>query len=545
MAADLASLQARRYNRSVLTNLLKRRVNPRLNRPRGRPVRCWKRCSRRVRIAAGATAAALLGCLLLPIHGAEPLGKVRWHIRDSDSRERLPARVHLRDPAGQPVRPSGFAFWHDHFVTEGSFELPLAPGQYRYEIERGPEYRSISGAVAIASANTTSLTNDLPRLAHLATEGWWSGDLHVHRPLRDVELLMRAEDLHVAPIITWWNSRGPWATNPPPTTPVVRFDGNRYFAPLAGEDERGGGALLFFGLPRPLPLDGLAREYPSSTSFLRQAGEQPGAWVDLEKPFWWDVPIWLATGLADSVGVANNHQNRSGMLDNEAWGRPRDSRVYPGPKGNGHYSQDLYYQILNAGIRLPPSAGSASGVLPNPVGYNRVYVQVDGELTWEKWWDGLRAGRVFVGNGPLLRLRANGQWPGATLRADGTLSVTLDGRLDSRDPIAAVELVRDGHVQRVTLPAQFEIQESGWFLIRAVADVPGTFRFASTGPWFVEVDGKPSPIRRDAVRFFLDWTRERKAAVSAAVTDPSQRSEALAPVDQAEAFWRGRLDSAR
>jgi hypothetical protein len=68
-------------------------------------------------------------------------------------------------------------------------------------------------------------------------------------------------------------------------------------------------------------------------------------------------------------------------------------------------------------LRLPPSAGSASGVLPNPVGYDRVYVQLDGELSYEKWWDGLKLGRVFVSNGPLLRCRANGQWPGHIFKA--------------------------------------------------------------------------------------------------------------------------------
>jgi len=476
---------------------------------------------------------------------AESVGTVRWRITDADSREIIPARVHLRDSAGKPVRPSGFPFWHDHFVTEGSFELPLTPGEYRYEVERGHEYRPIAGAFSMTSSASLSLTSALPRLVSLVSEGWWSGDLHVHRPLSDVELLMRAEDLHIAPIITWWNSRGPWTTNVLPASQVVPFDGNRYYAPLAGEDERGGGALLYFGLRRPLPLDRLAREYPTSTSILRLACEQPGAWIDIEKPFWWDVPVWLATGQADSIGIANNHQNRSGMLDNEAWGRPRELAAFPSPQGNGYYSQDLYYQILNAGFRLPPSGGSASGVLPNPVGYNRAYVHIDGPLTWEKWWDGLRAGRVFVGNGPLLRVRANGEWPGANLRSAGPLSVTLEGRIDSRDPIAAVELVRDGRVERVNLPARFAIEESGWFLVRAVADVPRTFRFASTGPWYVEIGGKPLPVRRDAVRFFLDWTRERKSAVSSTLNDPDQRASALEPIDAAVTFWQNRLEMVR
>jgi hypothetical protein len=56
---------------------------------------------------------------------------------------------------------------------------------------------------------------------------------------------------------------------------------------------------------------------------------------------------------------------------------------------------------------------------------------VDGELTWEKWWAGLRAGRVFVSNGPLLRVRANGQWPGHVFKTNSPLQIRLEAQLDS------------------------------------------------------------------------------------------------------------------
>ena len=114
--------------------------------------------------------------------------------------------------------------------------------------------------------------------------------------------------------------------------------------------------------------------------------------IDVEKPFWWDVPLWVATGKVDSIGLANNHLHRDGMLDNEAWGKPRPTGRFSDPLGNGRWSQDIYYQLLNCGLRIPPSAGSASGVLPNPVGYNRVYVHCGDELTWDKWWENLRRG---------------------------------------------------------------------------------------------------------------------------------------------------------
>ncbi len=97
-------------------------------------------------------------------------------------------------------------------------------------------------------------------------------------------------------------------------------------------------------------------------------------WVDIDKPFWWDMPILLATGKVNSVGIAHNHMNRNGVFEGEAWGKARDNSKYPAPMGNGYYTQDLFYQILNAGVKIIPSAGSASGVLMNPLGYNRMYV---------------------------------------------------------------------------------------------------------------------------------------------------------------------------
>jgi hypothetical protein len=454
---------------------------------------------------------------------------------------RLPCRIHLEDPAGQPVSPRGAPAWRDHFVCEGRAALELAPGAYRYVIERGPEYASASGRLDVAGA-PLRVTHRLARLADLAREGWWSGETHVHRPLADIELLMRAEDLHVAGVQTWWNNANPWRTNALPSNTIVRFDDNRFYDLMSGEDERGGGALLYFGLKQPLPIAGAKREFPSAMKFVREARQRERVWVDVEKPFWWDAPVWLASGLVDSVGIAHNHLHRSGVLDNEAWGRSRDRAKYPGPHGNGLWTQDIYYHALNGGLRIPPSAGSASGLLPNPVGYNRVYVHLDGELTYEKWWEGLRAGRVFVSNGPLLRCRANGQWPGHVFKSHGPLQVQLEAQLDSRDPIKAVELVRNGRAERITLPQTLTLSGSGWFLLRAVADVTNTFRFASTGPWYVEIGDEPRPVRRESAQFFADWVRERIAMLK--FDHPQEGEEILQPLREAEKFWQDKLAQA-
>ncbi len=160
----------------------------------------------------------------------------------------------------------------------------------------------------------------LRRAVDMASEGWWSGELHVHRPMKDIELLMQAEDLHVAPVITWWNQRNEWTDKPLPMEPLVRFDEDRFYHLLAGEDEREGGALLFFNLRQPLAIATKNREHPSPMKFLKQA-KAAGGWIDIEKPFWWDVPIWLASGQVDSIGLANNHMQRSKMYGDGSLGQ--------------------------------------------------------------------------------------------------------------------------------------------------------------------------------------------------------------------------------
>src|SRR5262249_12372365 len=158
-----------------------------------------------------------------------------------------------------------------------------------------------------------------------------------------IPLLLRSEDLHAAPILTQWNLTNLWAQRQLPGGLLVEEGPTRSYHVLACEDERRGGALLYFNLTRPLSLAGDGPGYPSPVSHLREVLQQPGAWVDAEKPFWWDVPAWVATGHVQSIGLANNHMCRSSMYEDEAWGRPRDVREFPAPRGNGFYTQSLYY----------------------------------------------------------------------------------------------------------------------------------------------------------------------------------------------------------
>lgn len=473
---------------------------------------------------------------------AGPPVHVRLAVREGEAT--LPCRVHLKNESNEAVFPTGFPSFNDHFSFPGNGELELPPGTYRYEIERGPEYTRASGSFT-STGPTPAVEVKLERVADLAERGWFSGDLHIHRAVEEAELLMRAEDLHVGGFVTWANDQ-PAAVTAGLRAQVRKFDGDRFVDPTVGEDERQGGALLFSRLTNALALPHLyydekgriahkvgadADEYPSAIELVGAARAQGEVHVALEKPFWWDTPTWVALGLVDSIGIAHNHMNRAGVRNHEAWGRKCDRTQYgDGPFANAYCTQDIYYRLLDAGFRLAPSAGSASGVLPNPVGYNRVYVKSGSPPDLDTWWRLLGLGRSFVTNGPLLLVEANNQPPGSTLRAGdrAKLDVELGVELTSVDPIASVELVRDGRVaakgaydpgaHRVRFPVVV-FEKSGWFLVRAITSRTDTFRFASSAPFYVEVGTVPRRISRAAVKFFRAWTDERIAAIEGSPLD--------------------------
>jgi len=481
-------------------------------------------------------------------------GKVSLTIFDAAAGKPAPCRIHLVDGEGKPQLSDHLPSFRDHFCCDGEATLTLPAGRYGYVIERGPEYERCKGSFEIRNGALTEVTEKLDRIADMASEGWWSGDLHIHRPAKDIELLMEAEDLHVAPIITWWNRRNIWSGSTLPDKRVVRFDGHRFCDLLSGEDERAGGAFMYFNMQAPVDITRAESEYPCPLRFVEQARSQPNAWIDIEKPFWWDVPIALASGHCDSIGLLNNHCLRSGMLDNEAWGRPRPKEEFPSPQGNGFWSQHIYYHILNSGIRIAPTAGSASGVLRNPVGYNRVYVYTGNRnLEYGQWWENLRKGVSFVTNGPLILATASGQKAGHIFTAEEGQAIELELELSvtSNDPVGRIEIIKNGSIDRTVRPAEFgkdgrlgtvRFTKSGWFLIRLIADVPHTFRFASTAPYYVEIGSEKRHISRKSVRFFLDWVDERIKRIN--IKEAGKLEEVLEYHRKGRQFWREKLRSA-
>ena len=201
----------------------------------------------------------------------------------------------------------------------------------------------------------------------------------------------------------------------------------------------------------------------------------------------------------------------------------------------------LWYRLLNCGFRIPASAGTDCFLnrIPSRLpGADRVYVRVDGAFTYEGWIEGLKAGRTFVTNGPMLEFNADGHSPGETIRVTPGASLRVRGQVTSQYALNSLQVIRDGKVVAEAkaagnrLSAEIEqlvtMDRSGWVALRAVGpphpDQPEFSLFGHTSPVYIEVPDRPIDAREDAA-YFIAWIDRLGAAIRQCARVPSRSRE--------------------
>ena len=186
--------------------------------------------------------------------------------------------------------------------------------------------------------------------------------------------------------------------------------------------------------------------------------------------------------------------------------------------------------LLNCGFHLPASAGTDCFLnrIPSRLpGSDRVYVRVDGAFSYGAWIEGLKAGRTFVTNGPMLDFTADGQGAGAVIRIEPGATCGSRAGAAAQYPLDRLEVVLSGRVVAtargvgdrlsIALDQTIPIERSGWVAVRASGpnhpDQPDGSVFAHTGAVYVEVLGKPIDARADAEHVHcLDRPPRRRCA---------------------------------
>jgi TolB protein len=190
----------------------------------------------------------------------------------------------------------------------------------------------------------------------------------------------------------------------------------------------------------------------------------------------------------------------------------------------GPLATEIWYKLMNCGLHLAPGAGTDTfsnwRSINQVPGNSRVYVESSQPLGYGNWIMGLKQGRSFVTNGPLISLEVNGKRPGDTIKSESEseLEITVKARAEGRVLLNQLELVMNGQVvysktvdsaHDIGLEWKQRVSRSGWIALRAsgMADpqVLGQASQAHTAAVYLEVGGKPmEPVAADA-SLFVDW----------------------------------------
>ena len=254
--------------------------------------------------------------------------------------------MHIINKQGQPQAVRELPNWGDHFTFDGHTVLELPTGEYQFVIEHGPEYRLCTGYFTLVPGAADSKSVEMVRFIDLPGQGWYSGDLSVYRDLEDIEHLLRAEDLYVAPVTTWSEDTNQFARGLP-AEPLVQINDNRYYQQLAGAAGHAGGCLRLFNLPEPLPLENFADD---PLALLEAVRTTPSGHADIGLAASWDTPAWLASGMIDSICLADEQLGRGGANESEYELREPVGDDFPGPHSAGLWAQKIYYELLNTGL---------------------------------------------------------------------------------------------------------------------------------------------------------------------------------------------------
>ena len=391
----------------------------------------------------------------------------------------------LSTPRGWPSAGRYVSF------IKGSYQAELDPGTYTLVISKGPEYRLTTATVEILPGQTTQQEIRLRRWTNMPAKGWYSADGHIHiaRPTqylnKGVLAYMAAEDLHLSNLLQV-------------STPATYASYPQYAFGKDGHYDVGNYALAS------------GQESPRSS--------HRGHTIGLNAPKY----VWYNEGYFVYDRVGREIAEMGGMFGyahvaidafNVRYGLATDV-----PLGHvsfleilqmGKLSTDHFYDLLNLGYRLLPSAGSDFPFIET-FGADRMYAQIGAnEFSPSSWFDAYRQGRSFVTSGPIIEYKVNGDGKqseyavarGASLRVKADASVNPDfDLLDRIELVVAGEVVASakakGGTAALAIDHTLTPNHSTWAAVRTFG-ADGSV--AHTAPFYILVDGERRTWKRDQV----------------------------------------------
>jgi hypothetical protein len=388
-------------------------------------------------------------------------------------------------------------FFHNQVYRADGESLHLPPGDFSFEISRGPEYHVQKHTVTVKEGVVSQVAAfKLDRWIHPKTRQWISGDHHVHaagcahyeNPTEGVTPadMMRhilGEDLNVGCVLTWgpcWYSQKNFFEGKTSALSIPNYL-MRYDVEVSGFPSSHAGHLCLLRLSEDdYPGTKLITEWPSWTLPVLAWGKSQGGVVGYSHSGW---------GLALPDYAPNGERvwrNARRGADQGDWtGRAADILPdYEMPPFDGiganefvvtvaHdvcdfisavdtpaiWELNIWYHTLNCGFRTKISGETDFPcIYGDKVGLGRIYVKLDqGQtLDFDTWVQGLKQGRSYCGDGMshIFDFKVNNTAmgePGTTgeisqlnLLKPGNVKVSFEvAALLATEPNAATEAVRN------------------------------------------------------------------------------------------------------
>lgn len=498
--------------------------------------------------------------LLVPVSVREGMaagGSLTVKVEEKGTGEPQITRVELwrADAPGKPLPirktvPAGVGV-----VLDRSLELSLPDASYQFRMIRGPEYRIVTGNFALERTSLDEHRVELTRMVDMREKGWTSGDCCVPASPFSLPLRMASEDLHLVAVLGHQDAK--------PIPGRDRDDTIEHEPLWIGEELQHHSGLVFYGA---IPLQTDQGQLPVESLVAATREDEDEVRVAIENPFAWQLPVWLASGQIDGFFLLGDWLRLDRKVMKVPDGRGPEGPTLGDERTVGRWAERIYWNLLEAGLRIPPLAGSGDEGRTTPVGYNRLYVadpledyQRDGTLearpvqTPERWWRAAWRGQSVATNGPLLRPKLGGEIPGHVFQASSgeVLQLQPELTLTVRDPVDYLEVVHNGRVHYSARLDEFakaggvipplQIKESGWVTMRVVTLYENHFRAAMSAPWYIEFDSKPR-VTAEAVQFFRSWLDDYEDRLKRL---PAQELARHVPfVRAARAYWAARAAAA-
>jgi TolB protein len=450
----------------------------------------------------------------------------RISVTGEDGRAYASANAWMRADDGYDRKERPFEA--HYFESAGDESLMIPPGKFTVEVTHGLEYAVERQQGEMPPGGLVSVTIHLHKLLlpEDSSGRWVSGDLHVHMNYggaylntpENLAAQARAEDVAVVhslivnkeqrvPDESYFSGTLDAASRPD----FLLWHGEEFHTSYWGH--RGILCLtkhLLVPIYAGYPMTASASLVPTNVDVADMARAQ-GALVGAVHPFEEipdpanraeplhdSFPVDAALGKLDYIEVVGFSDHKS--------------------------TAAVWYRLLNLGFHLPTGAGTDDmanfASLRGPVGMNRVFVQMPaGPLKMDAFLDGLRHGRTFATNGPLLRFTLGGQPIGGEVKLAQPGDVPFTAAMASIVSVDHLEVVCNGRVAHAlelagsrtasSVEGSLHLEKSGWCVLRAWAEhaehpVLDIYPYATTSPVYFTVAGQPPRSPEDAA-YFLAW----------------------------------------